>query len=371
LANFLRPKTTQLNLLRVFPNPCLLVSRTQISQSDPEWLSFSPNGDLLNPTRSQTKTISASSASISALSSDSASVGKLTISSGAQLSSTATTTPNSLDLASTSYVDSAIAALIGSAPSLLNTLQEIDTALGNDPSFSNTVTNQLAQKGSLSGANTWTGKNTFSGSVVYQGADLGVRLQTDEVNILNNTNRLDVWDSSWNSFLANPSLSSLAVAGNAVVGGSATVSGALSAPSLSLGGRDLSSSLQTLSAGIATNASGIATINSQIPTFALDSSCVHLTGSETIGGTKTFFSVPVVGTRSQGDNSTKEASTAYCDAGLALKANLSNPVFTGTLTCQSISDNGALWKFHARDKHDQHLSSQFFIHILRSREFSK
>jgi hypothetical protein len=170
------------------------------------WLSFSPNGDLLNPTPSQTRAISASTGTFSALSSDSASVGNLTISSSAKLLFVVDGNNNSNDLASTSYVDGQIAALIGSVPSLLDTLSEIDNALNNDPSFATTVTNQLAQKGSLSGANTWTNNNTLTSSIIFAGADLGVRLQTtnDEVIVLNNTNRLDVWDASWNAFLSNP-----------------------------------------------------------------------------------------------------------------------------------------------------------------------
>jgi hypothetical protein len=53
---------------------------------------------------------------------------------------------NSANFASTDYVDSAVANLVNSAPSALNTLNELATALGNDASFSTTVTNSLANK---------------------------------------------------------------------------------------------------------------------------------------------------------------------------------------------------------------------------------
>lgn len=45
-----------------------------------------------------------------------------------------------------------------------------------------------------------------------------------------------------------------------------------------------------------------------------DSAVLHLTGNESVSGTKTFASSPVVPTPSAGDNSTKVASTAYADA---------------------------------------------------------
>lgn len=48
--------------------------------------------------------------------------------------------------ASMSYVDSAIASLVDSAPGALNTLREIDNALGNDPNLAATLTAAIATK---------------------------------------------------------------------------------------------------------------------------------------------------------------------------------------------------------------------------------
>lgn len=42
------------------------------------------------------------------------------------------------------YADTAVADLVGSAPGTLDTLHELATALGNDPNFATTITNQLA-----------------------------------------------------------------------------------------------------------------------------------------------------------------------------------------------------------------------------------
>ena len=50
------------------------------------------------------------------------------------------------DASNKSYVDGAISALIDSAPGLLDTLNEIATALGNDPAFATTITGLIGEK---------------------------------------------------------------------------------------------------------------------------------------------------------------------------------------------------------------------------------
>jgi hypothetical protein len=52
----------------------------------------------------------------------------------------------STDAATRGYVDSAITNLVDGAPSALNTLQELATALGADANFSTTVTNLIGEK---------------------------------------------------------------------------------------------------------------------------------------------------------------------------------------------------------------------------------
>ena len=70
--------------------------------------------------------------------------------------------------ATQSYVTSAIASLVDSAPGALDTLRELATALGNDASFSTTVTNSIAAKQNASTAiNT---SNIASQSVSYANA---------------------------------------------------------------------------------------------------------------------------------------------------------------------------------------------------------
>ena len=53
---------------------------------------------------------------------------------------------NTTQLATTAFVQAALAALTGAAPAALDTLKELADALGNDPHFSATVLNQLAGK---------------------------------------------------------------------------------------------------------------------------------------------------------------------------------------------------------------------------------
>ena len=79
--------------------------------------------------------------------------------------------------ATQSYVTSAIASLVDSAPGALDTLRELATALGNDASFSTTVTNSIAAKlplagGTLTGALSGTSA-TFSGRVQSSGGGNG------------------------------------------------------------------------------------------------------------------------------------------------------------------------------------------------------
>ena len=56
---------------------------------------------------------------------------------------------NSTKIATTAYADTAVSNLVDSAPSALNTLNELASALGDDANFSTTVTNSIATKAPL------------------------------------------------------------------------------------------------------------------------------------------------------------------------------------------------------------------------------
>ncbi|MDX6042988.1 phage tail-collar fiber domain-containing protein [Scandinavium lactucae] len=59
---------------------------------------------------------------------------------------TAASGNNTTQLATTAFVQTAIAALVNSSPGALDTLNELAAALGNDPNFATTMTNALAGK---------------------------------------------------------------------------------------------------------------------------------------------------------------------------------------------------------------------------------
>lgn len=77
---------------------------------------------------------------------------------GIPLVPTATSGTNTNQIASTAFVRTEVSNLVASAPSTLDTLNELASALGNDSNFSTTITNNLAGKANLSGA-------SFTGSI--------------------------------------------------------------------------------------------------------------------------------------------------------------------------------------------------------------
>lgn len=69
---------------------------------------------------------------------------------GTPTAPTASQSTNNTQIATTAFVKAAIAALVGSAPAALDTLQELANALGQDANFRNTVLNQIAGKADIS-----------------------------------------------------------------------------------------------------------------------------------------------------------------------------------------------------------------------------
>lgn len=63
-----------------------------------------------------------------------------------QIASTAFVHEAISGLADSSYIDNKISVLIGAAPSTLDTIVEIDNAIGNDPNFATTMSTALATK---------------------------------------------------------------------------------------------------------------------------------------------------------------------------------------------------------------------------------
>tara|TARA_A100001391_G_scaffold161247_1_gene120076 strand:- start:4341 stop:8519 length:4179 start_codon:yes stop_codon:yes gene_type:complete len=114
--------------------------------------------------------------------------GGLTSSSGVLSNGVTATTQaagdNTTKVATTAFVSTAVSNLVDSAPSALNTLNELAAALGDDANFSTTVTNSIGTKMPLAGGQ-FTGNITFSGSQTVDGRDLsvdGAKLDNIEAN---------------------------------------------------------------------------------------------------------------------------------------------------------------------------------------------
>jgi len=65
---------------------------------------------------------------------------------GTPLAPTAAAATNTTQIATTAFVQAAITALVDGAPGAIDTLNELAAALGDDPNFATTVTNDLASK---------------------------------------------------------------------------------------------------------------------------------------------------------------------------------------------------------------------------------
>jgi hypothetical protein len=84
---------------------------------------------------------------------------------GVPTAPTATAGTSTTQVATTAFVGTAVSNLVNSAPAALDTLNELATALGNDASFSTTITNALALKAPLASP-TFTGTNTVAALTV-------------------------------------------------------------------------------------------------------------------------------------------------------------------------------------------------------------
>jgi hypothetical protein len=89
---------------------------------------------------------------------------------------------SSYGYATESYVDTEVAAIVNSAPTLLNTLDELANALNDDANFATTVTTNLSQKLGATATVTLTGDITASATAFSANA---VSLTTVDTNLAN------------------------------------------------------------------------------------------------------------------------------------------------------------------------------------------
>jgi adenosyl cobinamide kinase/adenosyl cobinamide phosphate guanylyltransferase len=261
---------------------------------------------------------------------------------------------NSTKAASTAYCDTAISSLIASAPSALNTLNELATALGNDANYSTTITTALSGKAGLSSNNTFSGTNTFSGSIILNSEDLDSRLDTDETNIASNTTAITTLQTQ----ITTKALDSATChnTGAETWAGIKTFSSAPVLPSNSISNSMINNT--SINSGYVDATSSIQT---QLNAKSADSAVVHNTGTESIAGQKTFSTgITLNGTdlqtRLASDESTLSSHTSSISSinssittlnGKTSALSYDGPTDTLTVTSKlsiskDVSDNGSI-----------------------------
>ena len=222
---------------------------------------------------------------------------------------------NDLDFQTKTEVDSAISKLVGSAPETLDTLNELATALGNDPNFATTVANQIGTKANdadvvkLSGTQTIAGAKTFSSTItgsVSGNAGTATKLATARTIGLSGavTGTATSFDGSKNITISTTALDvSKATTGTLSVahGGTGRTDGyAVNVTEhIGLKSRDnigYVSSSDASSNDVADRETlawwngAYSDNNSSNLTYCANGTIVGTTGNQTIGGTKTFSS---------------------------------------------------------------------------------
>lgn len=113
---------------------------------------------------------------------------------GVPTAPTAAPGTNTTQISTTAFVQAAVAALVASSPSTLDTLNELAAALGNDPNFATTIVTALGLKADAAALNA---SNLTTGTV--PNARLPARLQTNAILV---TNLDTIVENGWYRFQA-------------------------------------------------------------------------------------------------------------------------------------------------------------------------
>jgi exosome complex RNA-binding protein Rrp42 (RNase PH superfamily) len=202
--------------------------------------------------------------------------------------------------ATTSYVDTSISSLINSAPTALNTLNELATALGNDANYSTTITTALATKAAdstvvhNSGSESISGQKTFSTGITLNGTDLNTRISGIETTNTSQSSSITSLQQKTSSLSYDATSDTLSLASRISLSKDILENGSIYLGDSS--GNDviyvqgnISSSGQVITPAQLGYISGLSSnAQTQITARALDSAVVHNSGSESISGQKTF-----------------------------------------------------------------------------------
>ncbi|EBB0743824.1 phage tail protein [Salmonella enterica] len=117
---------------------------------------------------------------------------------GTPTAPTAAQSVNNTQIATTAFVKSAIAAMVGSAPAALDTLNELAAALGNDPNFATTMLNALAGKQPLDNTLTNLSGKDVAGLLTYLRLERFVQL-SNATRINSPNGKLYLWinNAAW------------------------------------------------------------------------------------------------------------------------------------------------------------------------------
>lgn len=110
---------------------------------------------------------------------------------------------NSTRIATTAYVQTELADLVNSAPSALDTLNELAAAIGDDANFSTTVTNSIATKMPLAGG-AFTDDVTFTGAsynVVWDKSDNALEFADNAKATFGNSSDLQIYHDGSHSYI--------------------------------------------------------------------------------------------------------------------------------------------------------------------------
>ncbi|WP_196613967.1 phage tail protein [Escherichia coli] len=106
---------------------------------------------------------------------------------GTPTAPTAAQTVNNTQIATTAFVKSALAELVGSSPAALDTLNELAAALGNDPNFATTMTNALAGKQPLDNTLTAMSGKSVAALLEYLGLGDAAKMDAATLDITSNS----------------------------------------------------------------------------------------------------------------------------------------------------------------------------------------
>ena len=249
---------------------------------------------------------------------------------------TAAASTNSTQIATTEFVKTAVANLVATAPSTLDTLNELALALGSDASFSTTVSNAIGLKAPINNP-TFTGT---VGGISKSMVGLGNADNTSDVNKPISTATQSALDLKANLSSVDASLNLKADLASPTFTGTV---GGISKSMVGLGNADNTSDVNK---PISTATQSALDLKASISNTDASLNLKANLASPTFTGTVSGISKSMVGLGNADDTSDAnkpistatqtalnlKASISNVDASLNLKADLASPTFTGTVS---------------------------------------